>query len=117
MTDYRTAINGPDNFYRREAQQVAAKLPTDATIMNGVMRWKSNNNVPPQEIIDLAAFLGFGVDAEKCGLARDADTKAFLDAYRASYTGPCDEEKYEARAAFGPDVELINVITGHKWTT
>ena len=117
MTNYVKAINDPSNVYHREATRVAAKLDTDATISDNVMRWKSNNNVPPKEIIDLAEFLGFAVDVDKCRLFRDADTKDFLDAYRANYTGPCDEEKYEARAAFGPGVELVNAITGHKWTT
>lgn len=37
--------------------------------------------------------------------------------YAAAYKGPSDEERFEARAAFGPGVELVNVLTGHKWRT
>jgi hypothetical protein len=37
--------------------------------------------------------------------------------YASNYNGPSDEERYEARAAMGEGVEMVNVITGHKWRT
>jgi hypothetical protein len=41
---------------------------------------------------------------------------AFLD-YASRATMPTLEERFEARNAFGPGTEVVNVITGHKWRT
>jgi hypothetical protein len=82
---------------------------------NGVYRWKSNDRVPFDDMLQ-----SVGVDAEcraKCKAARSADNDAFFAEYRANYKGPSAEERAEARAAHGPGVTLVNVITGHKWTT
>jgi hypothetical protein len=116
MTDYRKAYNDPSHPYHREALRVAEKW-TDTTYVDGVVRWASNDQVPPQEILDLWAHLGFTFNMAKSQAARDADMEAFLAEYRANYTGPTDEERFEARAAHGPGVVLVNAITGQRWTT
>lgn len=85
-----------------------------ATFKNGIMRWNSNNRVPPRDIVEQAARLGFDVDGVACNLARDAELAAFLADYRRNYTGPSAEERMEARAALGAGAEVVNVITGHR---
>jgi len=49
--------------------------------------------------------------------ARFAHTVRIMQDYTSNYTGPSDEERAEARAAMGEGVEMVNVITGHKWRT
>lgn len=84
----------------------------------GVMFWKSNNRVPPEDMVKLAVDQGFDVDVTMCNEVRDAEMNAFLTEYRKNRAnGPTDEERFEARAAFGSGVELVNAVTGHKWTT
>ena len=117
MTDYIKSYKNPTDIYHREAIRLTERLSTDMTIMDGIPRWNSNNHVIPSDCAELAAYIGLPVDLVASDKARDADTKAFLAAYRANYTGPSDEERFEARAAHGAGVELVDMITGHKWTT
>ncbi len=117
MTDYLKAYRDPTNVYHLEARRVAAQFSTDATVTDGVVRWNSNGRVPPIEILDLWSDLGLEFAYLTSANARDSEEMAFLADYRARYTGPSDEEKRAARAAFGPGLNIVNVITGTEWTT
>lgn len=90
------------------------KLAQDARLVDGIYRWKSNDHVPFDDLLEEA-----GVPADvraRCKTARAADTAAFLEDYRANYKGPSDEERAEMRAAFGPGTVVMNVVTGTKVT-
>lgn len=80
-----------------------------------VWRWRSNNQVVPLGAVksyDIPADL----DAQK--KAYDLELHNFLSEYRELHkNGPSDEERAEARAAHGPGVKLVNVITGREWVT
>lgn len=120
MTDYITALESGTGPYYREAAALFANLHTENTRFDpatGVIRWASNDRVPPADVVEFFAYLDEAIDVDACAAARDADTAAFLAEYRAIYTGPSDEERAEARAAMGPGVEMVNVVTGHRWTT
>lgn len=119
MTDYVTALAQP-GAYHGEATRLAATLRdrAHATIEAGVIRWNSNGRVPPADVVALAAHIGLAIDTAACTAARDTETAQFLAKYRkARAGGPTAEERGEARAAFGPGVDLVDVITGHKWRT
>lgn len=90
---------------------------SDATLIDGVVRWVSNGDVPPKECIQKAVDAGHPVDVAKCNEVRDIELRSFLANYRKNYKGPTDEQRAEARAAFGPNHEIVNIITGHKWRT
>lgn len=116
MTDYvNDLLHGPAHR-RADAQRLADKLRTEATITAGVIRWNSNDRVPPADCVALAEHV-LAVDLSASAAAREADLQDFLAAYRAAYTGPSAEERAEARAAMGPGVEMVNAITGHTWRT
>jgi hypothetical protein len=57
----------------------------------------------------------------RTAVARDIHTKAFLEEYRVAQLNrsaeQIREERFEARAAMGPGVEMVNIITGEKYTT
>lgn len=82
---------------------------------NGVVRWNSSNNVPPNDI--LTEFLVGGLVSQEEVLRsiskRKEEEIAFLEAYvaRRQKYGYSDEEKFEMRAAFG-DEEVVDVFTG-----
>ena len=84
---------------------------------NGVVRWNSSNNVPPNDI--LTEFLVGGLVSQEEVLRsiskRKEEEIAFLEAYvaRRQKYGYSDEEKFEMRAAFG-DEEVVDVFTGKK---
>ena len=57
----------------------------------------------------------------RTAVARDIHTKNFLEEYRVAQLNrtaeQIREERFEARAAMGPGVEMVNIITGEKYTT
>lgn len=58
------------------------------------------------------------VEAETTRKYYDDSMALFLQDYRtARAAGPSDEERAEARAAHGPGVTLVDVVTGQRWTT
>ena len=80
-----------------------------------VWRWCSNNQVIPP---DVTKTYDIPCDDIAQRAAYDKETSDFLARYRAANSsGPSSEERSEARAAFGPGVELVNVFTGRRWTT
>lgn len=81
-----------------------------------VWRWTSNDHVVPP---DAAVAYGIPIDPEVHNAARDAETAEFAAQYRAMRNkhGFSDEERAEARAAHGAGVELVDVISGHRFTT
>ena len=85
----------------------------------GIMRWTSNNRVPPAECVEQAVREGHPVNVAACATVRDAETSSFLAEYRLSerYRPISTEEAYEMRAAFGPGIEVVNVITGRRHRT
>jgi len=85
----------------------------------GIFRWKSNNAVPPKETV---SKLSLGADVVmKIDAAREVDNAAFVEQYRImqSQRSPeqIAEEHAEARAAMGPGVKIVNIITGERYTT
>jgi hypothetical protein len=57
----------------------------------------------------------------RTAVARDIHTTAFLKEYTIAQKNrsaeQIREERYEARAAMGPGVEMVNIVTGEKYTT
>ena len=123
MTDFVADLTSTVAWRRREAQEAATKLLAghDHTLNDGVIRWASNNRVPPTEWYVLAAHLGLGVDVEKCAAARDEDIGKFVSHYRRAQASRTPEqiaeERHEARAAHGEGVRLVNLLTGESFIT
>lgn len=92
----------------------------DYTIENGVVRWNSNGQVPPRDMLDAIATLE-DIDLDACIAAREADNRAFFAEYANARKNMTEEQKaeeaYERRAAFGPGEEVVDVITGERYTT
>ena len=57
----------------------------------------------------------------RTSVAREIHTKKFLQEYTIAQKNrsaeQIREERFEARAAMGPGVEMVNIITGEKYTT
>lgn len=80
----------------------------------GVPTWLTNRRVIPQDFIE-ENFINKipEFDQTKTSVIRDMQTNDFLAAYRQPRRTSA-EERYERRAAFGPGVPLVNVITGQR---
>lgn len=113
MTDYVGGYAVAGAMYHQEAHRLADKLRTDATITDGVIRWNSNQQVPPSDCVALAAHIGLPVDVvAACTAARDIETETFLADYRKRPQQPSVEEIAGMRAAFGPGQRVVNIVTG-----
>ena len=104
------------------ADKVAENF-NSATVVGNVVRWNSNNSVPFGDMLNDYRTLGLidDVQVEASNKARVVDTDKVLAVYRKAQALRTDEqiaeERYEARAAHGPGVELVNVITGERIVT
>lgn len=94
-----------------------------AYVKGGVCRWKSNDQVPFEDMLTdfaEAGFIRFVVIGESL-TARDADNESFFAEYRKAQSNRTQEqiaeERFEARAAMGPGVEMVNIFTGERYTT
>lgn len=98
--------------------QDAAFLKGEAAFAGGVMRWKSNNRVPFDDVLRAAKAGGLPVDIERSRQARNADTAAILAEYRQARASETDaeraEHRAELRAAFGPGAVVVDVVTGER---
>ena len=107
------AENAKKEIRKMEERQINGEIFFGA---DGVVRWTSNNRVMPRdcrEILSHTVYRDlFNEDASRA--AEEAETTAFLEAYRKSCKGPGEEEKAEMRAAFGTGTTVVDVITGER---
>jgi hypothetical protein len=91
------------------------RIESEAYTEDGkVWRWSSNDAPVP---LDAAAEYFIPIDPAAQQAARDAYVTASIAEYRRNYTPPNAEQRAEARAAHGPGVKLVDVLSGHTWTT
>jgi hypothetical protein len=102
--------------YIGNVQEDKEKFYIDETVDAPVVRWKSNNNIPPEECIDAFLKAGFITEQESINSTeqREIETAQFIREYQERMKDyvPCDEEMYEMRAAFGEGATVVNAITG-----
>lgn len=103
-------------FEKERVDRTAAQFDTDASVGDGVVRWNSNAQVPPVDILELWRHLGKPFDFDKSVAAREVDLDRQIADYRRRMANhvPSDEEMFEMRAAFGPGSTVVNVLTGEK---
>ena len=87
-------------------------------IEDGVLLWNSNDRSPMNDMttwwLELGLITQEVFDATE--IARDEQNAAFFADYKVARANRTPEqiaeEQFEMRAAFGPGVEVVNVITG-----
>ncbi len=90
----------------------------DAYMDGDVVRWVSNDRVPFLDMVTDFATLGLIADfqVELSENTRKIEQNAFLKEYMISQANRSEEQKNEermmARAAFGPDEKIVNILTG-----
>jgi len=98
----------------------------EVAVENGACGWKFDSGEfrplmadAMQELED--AGLVDETTVTRTAVAREAHTTAFLKEYRVAQSQrsaeQIAEERWEARAAFGPGETIVNMITGEKYTT
>ena len=99
----------------------AEKLATQfegAYLKDGVVYWKSNDRSPFKDMLTDFMEAGF-ISQENVDLTvaakKDQDRAAIFDYIQAQAKRTPEqiaEERFEARAAFGPGQKMVNVFTG-----
>lgn len=97
--------------------RTAAEHFKQAYLENNVIRWVSNDTVPPKDILAELCVAGF-ITSEclyDSIATKNKEDAAFLDQYIANRQkfGYSDEEKFEMQAAFAGE-EVIDVFTGQR---
>jgi hypothetical protein len=104
--------------YLGNVQEDKNKFYIDETVDAPVVRWKSNNNIPPEECIDAFLKAGFITEQESINSTeqREIETAASIQKYieRMKNHVPSDEDVFEMRSAFGDGSIVVNVITGKR---
>ena len=83
---------------------------------HGVIRWKSNKRVPPQEVLDRYKSVNAPFNMEKAIKARKKEQAEMIKEYKESQKQRkrTPEELAEMRATFGEGAVIEDVITGEK---
>lgn len=125
MIDYIAQYRSPRHKAdAAEAARLRDNLISESYVDGEVLRWRTNDRVPPGDVLAFADYLAHvegslpTFSLAKTVETGDAETAAFLEAYRRNQPAePTPEERVEARAAHGPGVELVDVITGRRFVT
>jgi len=87
--------------------------PEKAYEVEGVRHWRSNDAVIPSHVYRDAALV--------CPATQERAYQAHLDQFlrgqRKNARPLSAEARAEARAAMGPNVEMVNVVTGQRFRT
>ena len=95
----------------------------DFRIENDVLIWNSNDRHPMDDLMSRWLELGLVTDVQffATEVARDEQNAMFIEEYKLNQANrsaeQIAEQRFEARAAMGPDVDMVNIFTGEKWNT
>lgn len=115
VTDLKKYEEG--HFFYKEALKKIDLFDNEAYVnKDGVVRWKSNNSVPPDELLELWQYSNKEFSYENSIAIRELETSTFLAEYRRQReeNGYSEEELIEMKNAFGEDAVVVDVITGEK---
>jgi len=105
--------------YHETPQQIWDRDDHVVDPATGLVRWKMGNPVPKDIVVawnDVGLLGDF--DTARAVTAYDTELDLFFAAYRANQPSePSAEQRFEARAAHGPGVEIVDVISGRRFTT
>ena len=120
MTRFEKELSGAlGAYWKKEAEKELARVKADIdegkiTIdENGIAR-NCIGRTLHDDMLEKVAMVNDKVNVEATRAARDEETAKVIEAYKASYTGPSEEEMFEMRAAFGTGTKVVDIFTGKK---
>lgn len=120
MTRFEKELSGAlGAYWEKEAKKELERVKKDMdegkiTIdENGIAR-NCIGRTLHDDMLEKVAMISDKVNIEATRAARDEETANVIEAYRASYTGPSEEEMFEMRAAFGIGTTVVDIFTGKK---
>ena len=120
MTRFEKELSGAlGAYWEKEAKKELERVKKDLdegkiTIdENGIAR-NCIGRTLHDDMLEKVAMISDKVNIEATRAARDEETAKVIEAYRASYTGPSEEEMFEMRAAYGKGTTVVDIFTGKK---
>ena len=120
MTRFEKELSGAlGAYWKKEAKKELERVKKDLdegkiTIdENGIAR-NCIGRTLHDDMLEKVAMVSDKVNVEATRAARDEETAKVIEAYRASYTGPSEEEMFEMRAAYGKGTTVVDIFTGKK---
>ena len=120
MTRFEKELSGAlGAYWKKEAKKELERVKKDLdegkiTIdENGIAR-NCIGRTLHDDMLEKVAMVNDKVNVEATRAARDEETAKVIEAYRASYTGPSEEEMFEMRAAFGTGTKVVDIFTVKK---
>lgn len=120
MTRFEKELSGAlGAYWEKEAKKELERVKKDLdegkiTIdENGIAR-NCIGRTLHDDMLEKVAKVNDKVNVEATRAARDEETAKIIEGYRASYTGPSEEELFEMRAAFGKGTTVVDIFTGKK---
>ena len=120
MTRFEKELSGAlGAYWKKEAKKELERVKKDIeegkiTIdENGIAR-NCIGRTLHDDMLEKVAKVSDKVNVEATRAARDEETAKVIEAYKASYTGPSEEEMFEMRAAFGTGTTVVDIFTGKK---
>ena len=120
MTRFEKELSGAlGAYWEKEAKKELERVKKDLdegkiTIdENGIAR-NCIGRTLHDDMLEKVAMVSDKVNVEATRAARDEETAKVIEAYKATYTGPSEEDLFEMRAAFGKGTTVVDIFTGKK---
>ena len=120
MTRFEKELSGAlGAYWEKEAKKELERVKKDLdegkiTIdENGIAR-NCIGRTLHDDMLEKVAMVSDKVNVDATRAARDEETAKVIEAYKATYTGPSEEEMFEMRAAYGKGTTVVDIFTGKK---
>lgn len=120
MTRFEKELSGAlGAYWKKEAEKELERVKKDLkegkiTIdENGIAR-NCIERTLHDDMLEKVAMVSDKVNVEATRAARDEETAKVIEEFRASYTGPSEEDLFEMRAAYGKGTTVVDIFTGKK---
>ena len=120
MTRFEKELSGAlGEYWKKEAEKELSSIRKDIeegriTIDEiGVAR-NCVGRALHNDMLEKVMMVSYRVNGEATRKECEKEALAAIEAYRANYTGPSEEELFEMRAAYGRGTTVVDVITGRK---
>lgn len=120
MTRFEKELSGAlGAYWKKEAKKELERVKKDLdegkiTIdENGIAR-NCIERTLHDDMLEKVAMVSDKVNVEATRAARDEETAKVIEEFRASYTGPSEEDLFEMRAAYGKGTTVVDIFTGKK---
>ena len=120
MTRFEKELSGAlGAYWKKEAKKELERVKKDLdegkiTIdENGIAR-NCIGRTLHDDMLEKVAMVSDKVNVEATRAARDEETAKVIEEFRASYTGPSEEDLFEMRAAYGKGTTVVDIFTGKK---